>query len=53
MNQTKQKYELGMVSQLEYQQQKNTYDSYATDVNVKEQDLFWAIESYQWIVNGL
>jgi len=53
MNLAKQKYELGMISQLEYQQQKNTYDSYAADVKAKERDLFWAEESYQAIVNGL
>ena len=47
------KYQLGMMSQLEYLQQKAQFSKVETTLEVAELNLFQAMENYEWGKKGL
>ncbi len=53
MEAAEQKMAIGTISRLEYETQKNTYEQARIAVKTADMNLFQAMETYDWNVNGL
>ena len=53
MQTTERQYQLGMIGRLDYLNQKYAYDSSVIQTQIAKYNLLQAIQSYDWVLNGL
>lgn len=53
LRQTEQKYNLGLISKLEYEQQKASYEAEESSCNTEKMKLFEKVNTYEWCLLGL
>ena len=53
MQTTERQYQLGMIGKLDYLNRKYAYDSAVIQAQIAKYNLLQAIQSYEWVLNGL
>ena len=53
MQTTERQYQLGMIGKLDYLNRKYAYDSAVIQAQIAKYILLQAIQSYEWVLNGL